>query len=281
MSTEKMEFVRSLLNEDGFININHPIFEAEKEKTENQTHAITNVLEIIVGEAIVDCLTKEEVVKNLQYLTYERFENFLYDMEVNEVKDFTKNATDEVIQGLATAVLFEEANKNSPYKPIQWIYDLTSVIRTNFIIKLVNEVAKLYLEGDMDRVESPFLSFYSAHLEDTLFDEVEFILNKVIMYAQGEERIRFDVENTSELYLYSDLISNAKSFSYEVTFYEIDYTDEEILDVYWKLHEQLTSEIKSFVPEEDEDTDDIDDEQPQPREYNSIRHLYPEVPKMD
>lgn len=280
MSTEKMEFVRSLLNEDGFINVNHPIFEAEKEKAEDPTHAITNVLETVLGDAILDCFTKEEVVKNVQYLSYGRFEDFLYDMENNDVKDFTKNANDAVIKGLATAVLFEEANKNSPYKPIQWIYDLTEVIHQNFIIKLTEEVATLYLQNDMDRVQSNFLSFYSAHLNDELFDKVEFILNKVIMYAQGEERIRFDVEDTSELWLYTDLISNAKSFSYEVSFYEIDYSDEEILHVYWKLHEQLTSEIKSFLAEEDVEEDE-DDDDTQSEEDMCMRQLYPPVPKMD
>lgn len=253
--SDRQEFIRSLLTEDGMIDFDHPIFEKEKhvsEKTEMQV--ITDALEKVSWDELSFYLLPEEIVKNLKYLTYERLGDFLIKLSSQYFMN-TENVSEDIFKGLAERIVFEESNTNSPGNLIQYIYDYTQIISTNFLKRLVNEVAKMYSNENMvyeGYKESNFLSFFTKFLYNDIYDKVERVLNKVILEMIGEERVRFDIEYIPDFCLYSDLIKNAESFSRDVSNYGIRHvTDDDILDTYLELHDRLREEMGLSVQKDD------------------------------
>lgn len=244
----RQEFVRSLLTEDGWIDINHAIFEEAKHPSEKtRIQVIADVIEKVSWDDLLCYLSPEEIIKNMKYFSYEKLEDFLLKLLNN---DFGKYLSFNVIEALASEIVREESNTSSPGNLIRWIHTHRQILHNEFLNMLVNKVANLYSDlivysdKDLKPKESNFLSFFSKCLYNDMYDEVEDVMNKVILEMMGEERVRFDIENVLDFRLYSNLIKNAESFSRDVSYYNIDNVDEEeILKTYLELHDRLREEM--------------------------------------
>lgn len=231
------ELVRSLLNEEGVINTHHPIFEYAKTQNEREDHAVTEVIETVFGDKIIEYMTFDEVIKNLKYLPYDTFEEFLYLMDAKAVTEFTliSKDNDDIIQGIAMAIVIEESKTNSGYETLQWVYDFNDRIQQDFLSKLVNKVADIYDESGNFEVPSQFLSFFTQYLSDAKIDTLQNMLNRVTMYVNGDDdRIIFD-EDVEKSYIYTQLSRELSSLLHTSSYYNLAYEDKEVEEAYLKL----------------------------------------------
>lgn len=212
----RQEFVRSLLTEDGWIDINHVIFEEAKHPSEKtRIQVIADVIEKVSWDDLLCYLSPEEIIKNMKYFSYEKLEDFLLKLLSN---DFGKYLSFNVIEALASEIVREESNSNSSGKLIRWFLTHRQCLHDDFLTILVNKVATVYSDlivcsdKAMKPTESNFLSFFSKYLYNDMYDKVEEIMNKVILELMEEEQARSDIENVPDLWLYLNLIKNAESF---------------------------------------------------------------------